>query len=76
MIGSQMDNRLIAIRISDEIRIQRLEELSHFDEIKSERDDLKSKAKLLKIYIEKLQSILDAKELTYPTIEFPDEIPF
>jgi|LGOV01.1.fsa_nt_gb hypothetical protein len=67
---------LSAIRISYEMREERLEELSHFDDLKFERNDLINETKALKAYIEKLQSLLDAKELSYPAFEMPDEIPF
>lgn len=65
-----------AMNLSEELRKQRLEEISHFDDIKFERDNLRNETKELKIYIKKLQSILDAKKLDYPEFQMSDGIPF
>lgn len=65
-----------ALKLSEELRIQRLEELSHFDDIKLERDDLRHETTELRAYIKKVQSILDAQKLVYPAFEMSDGIPF
>ena len=73
--GYPMDY-VAALQLSEEIRIQRYEELSCFDEIKSEREDLKVVNQTLKTYIMQLQELLKTKQINYPKFEMPDEIPF
>ncbi len=65
-----------AMNLSEELRIQRLEEISHFDDIKFERDDLRHETKELRTYIKELQSILGAKKLNYLEFQMSDGIPF
>ena len=73
--GYPMDY-VAALQLSEEIRIRRYEELSCFDEIKSERDDLKVINQTLETYIMQLQELLKTKQINYPKFEMPDEIPF
>lgn len=73
--GGPMDF-VSAMQLSDEMRIQRYEELNTFDEIKSERNTLRFENKALKTYIMQLQVILEAKQIKYHKLERPDDIPF
>lgn len=73
--GYPMDY-VTAMRISEEMRIQRYEELNHFDEIKSERNDLKVENQALKTYMKQLQEFLKTKQINYPNFEMSEDIPF
>ena len=73
--GYPMDY-VAAMQVSEELRLQHCEEISHFDEIKSERNDLRFENQALKAYILQLQEILVTNQVEYNKFEMPDDIPF